>query len=123
MDVERPYPPILRRPSYPVSLETRKEIEKHINELLDIDVIRKIGHNYFVEVTKPVLITCNDGKYRLCGYFRAMNNYTKSDRYPMPRIPHALEKVEKAKYITKTDCMKWFHQNKFTQNYMPYGYV
>ncbi|MBW0561521.1 hypothetical protein O181_101236 [Austropuccinia psidii MF-1] len=31
MDVERPYAPMLRRPSYPESLETRKEIEKHIN--------------------------------------------------------------------------------------------
>ncbi|MBW0538504.1 hypothetical protein O181_078219 [Austropuccinia psidii MF-1] len=42
LDVERPYPPILRRPPYPESLETRKEIEKHINEPLDMDVIRKI---------------------------------------------------------------------------------
>ncbi|MBW0588554.1 hypothetical protein O181_128269 [Austropuccinia psidii MF-1] len=31
LDVERPYPPMLRRPPYPASLETRKEIEKHIN--------------------------------------------------------------------------------------------
>ncbi|MBW0477728.1 hypothetical protein O181_017443 [Austropuccinia psidii MF-1] len=45
LDVERPYPPMLRRPPYPASLETRKEIEKQINELLDMDVIRKIGHN------------------------------------------------------------------------------
>ncbi|MBW0582698.1 hypothetical protein O181_122413 [Austropuccinia psidii MF-1] len=45
LDVERPYPPMLRRPTYPASLETRKEIEKHINELLEMDVIRKIGHN------------------------------------------------------------------------------
>ncbi|MBW0471105.1 hypothetical protein O181_010820 [Austropuccinia psidii MF-1] len=43
LDVERTYPPILRRPSYPESLETRKDIEKQINELLDMDVIRKIG--------------------------------------------------------------------------------
>ncbi|MBW0558639.1 hypothetical protein O181_098354 [Austropuccinia psidii MF-1] len=28
LDVERPYPPMLRRPPYPESLETRKEIEK-----------------------------------------------------------------------------------------------
>ncbi|MBW0461920.1 hypothetical protein O181_001635 [Austropuccinia psidii MF-1] len=32
LDVERPYPPMLRRPPYPESLETREEIEKHINE-------------------------------------------------------------------------------------------
>ncbi|MBW0545664.1 hypothetical protein O181_085379 [Austropuccinia psidii MF-1] len=111
LGVERPYPPMLRRPPYPESLETKKEIEKHINELLDIDVIRKIGHNEIVEITTPVLITWHDGKYRLCGDFRALNNYTKADRYPIPRIPHALDKLEKAKYITKMDCMKGFHQN------------
>ncbi|MBW0488494.1 hypothetical protein O181_028209 [Austropuccinia psidii MF-1] len=51
LDVERPYPPMLRRPPYPASLETRKEIAKHINGLLDMDFIRKIGHNEIVEVT------------------------------------------------------------------------
>ncbi|MBW0553973.1 hypothetical protein O181_093688 [Austropuccinia psidii MF-1] len=40
LDVERSYPPMLRIPSYPASLETRKEIEKDINELLDMDLIR-----------------------------------------------------------------------------------
>ncbi|MBW0501404.1 hypothetical protein O181_041119 [Austropuccinia psidii MF-1] len=111
MDVERPYPPVLRRTPYPAGLEARKEIEKHINELLDMDVIRRIGHNEIVKITTPVLITWNDGKSRLCQYFRALNNYTKADRYPIPRIPHALDKVAKAKYITKMDCMKVFYQN------------
>ncbi|MBW0533800.1 hypothetical protein O181_073515 [Austropuccinia psidii MF-1] len=111
LDVERPYPPMLRRPPYPASLGTRKEIEKHINELLDMDVIRKIGHNEIVEITTPVLITWNDGKSRLCGDFKALNNYTKADRYPIPSIPHALDKLAKAKYITKMDCMKGFHQS------------
>ncbi|MBW0473185.1 hypothetical protein O181_012900 [Austropuccinia psidii MF-1] len=48
LDVDGPYPPMLRRPQYPESLETRKEIEKHINKLLEIDDIRKIGHNEIV---------------------------------------------------------------------------
>ncbi|MBW0553339.1 hypothetical protein O181_093054 [Austropuccinia psidii MF-1] len=38
LDVERPYSPMLRRPPCPESLETRKEIEKHINELLGMDL-------------------------------------------------------------------------------------
>ncbi|MBW0568117.1 hypothetical protein O181_107832 [Austropuccinia psidii MF-1] len=80
LDVERHYPPMLRKPPYPASLETRKEIEKHINEFLDMDVIRKIRHNEIVEITTPVLITWHDGKSRLCGDFRALNNYTKADR-------------------------------------------
>ncbi|MBW0479390.1 hypothetical protein O181_019105 [Austropuccinia psidii MF-1] len=45
LDVERTYPPMLRRPPYPASLETRKEIEKHINELPDMDFIRNIEYN------------------------------------------------------------------------------
>ncbi|MBW0571630.1 hypothetical protein O181_111345 [Austropuccinia psidii MF-1] len=101
MDVERHYSPMLRRPPYPESLETRKEIEKHINELLDMDAIRKIGHNEIVEITTPVLITWHYGKSRLCGDLRALNYYTKADRYPIPRIPHALEKLAKARYMTK----------------------
>ncbi|MBW0580064.1 hypothetical protein O181_119779 [Austropuccinia psidii MF-1] len=53
LDVEITYPPMLRRPTYPASLETRKEIEKRINELLDMDIIRNIGHNEIVEITTP----------------------------------------------------------------------
>ncbi|MBW0496008.1 hypothetical protein O181_035723 [Austropuccinia psidii MF-1] len=48
LDVERPSTSMLRRPPNSESLETRKEIEKHINELLEMDVIRKIGHNEIV---------------------------------------------------------------------------
>ncbi|MBW0482303.1 hypothetical protein O181_022018 [Austropuccinia psidii MF-1] len=109
---------MLRRPPYPESLETRKEIEKNINEPLEIDVIRKIGHNEIVDITTPVLIDWHDGKSGLCGDFRALNNYTKADRYPIPRIPHALDKLEKAKCITKMNCMKAFHRNGVKQNSM-----
>ncbi|MBW0476364.1 hypothetical protein O181_016079 [Austropuccinia psidii MF-1] len=80
LDVKRPYPPMLRRPLYSESLESRKEIEKHINEILEMDFIGKIGHNEIVEITTPVLITWHDGKSRFCGNFRALNNYTKVDR-------------------------------------------
>ncbi|MBW0483356.1 hypothetical protein O181_023071 [Austropuccinia psidii MF-1] len=102
---------MLRRPPYPASLETRREIAKHINELLDMDVIRKIGHDKIVEIATPVLITWDDGKSRLCGDFRALNTYTKADRYSIPRIPHALDKLAKARYITKIDSMKGFYHN------------
>ncbi|MBW0523516.1 hypothetical protein O181_063231 [Austropuccinia psidii MF-1] len=109
---------MLRRPPYPASLETRKEIEEHINELLEMDFIRNISHNEIVNITTPVLIRWHDGKSKLFRYLRALNNYTNTDRYPIPRIPHALDKLEKAKYITKMDCMKGFHQNGLKPNFM-----
>ncbi|MBW0480975.1 hypothetical protein O181_020690 [Austropuccinia psidii MF-1] len=116
--VEIPYPPMLRRPPYPQSLENRRQFEKHINKLLDMDFIRKIGHNQIVEISTPVLITWNDGKSRFCGYFRALNNYTKGYRYLIPRIPHSLDKLAKAKYIAKRDSMKGFRQNGAKPNSM-----
>ncbi|MBW0536068.1 hypothetical protein O181_075783 [Austropuccinia psidii MF-1] len=62
LDVEIPYPPMLKQPLYPSSLENREKIEKRINELLDMDVIRKMGYNEIVEITTLVLTTWNDGK-------------------------------------------------------------
>ena len=62
----------------------------------------------------------SDGKSRLCGDFRALNNYTKADRYPIPRIPHALDKLAKDKYITKMDCMKCFQKNGVKPNSMKF---
>ncbi|MBW0548292.1 hypothetical protein O181_088007 [Austropuccinia psidii MF-1] len=83
-----------------------------------MDVISQIGHNGIVEVTTIFLITWHYGKSELCGDFRALNNYTKVDRYPIPRIPHALDKLAIARYITKLDCMKGFHQNGVKSNSM-----
>ncbi|MBW0471711.1 hypothetical protein O181_011426 [Austropuccinia psidii MF-1] len=83
-----------------------------------MDFIRNMGHNEIVEITTPVLITWHDGKSRLCGDFRALNNYTKPDRYPIPSIPHTIEKLAKAKFITKIDFMKGFHQNGVKPNSM-----
>ncbi|MBW0559699.1 hypothetical protein O181_099414 [Austropuccinia psidii MF-1] len=108
--------PMLKRPPYQESLEARKEIKNNINELLEMDVIIKIGHNEIVEITTPVLITWHGEKSRLCGVIRALNNYTTAYRYPLPRIPCALGKLAKAKYITKMDCMNGFDQNVVKTN-------
>ncbi|MBW0549586.1 hypothetical protein O181_089301 [Austropuccinia psidii MF-1] len=101
LDVERPYPPILRKPSYPESLGTRRKIEKNVNELLDMDFIRNIGYNKIVEVATSFTITCNDRKSKFCGDFRELNSYTKSDRYPIRIITHALDKLCQAESMMK----------------------
>ncbi|MBW0474356.1 hypothetical protein O181_014071 [Austropuccinia psidii MF-1] len=96
LDVERNLSTHSEKTSISRSVETRKEIEKHINEFLHMDLISKIGHNEIVELTTPFLITWNYGKSGLCGDFRALNNYTKSDSYSIPRIPHAQDNLVKS---------------------------
>ncbi|MBW0583331.1 hypothetical protein O181_123046 [Austropuccinia psidii MF-1] len=56
LNIERPYPPLLRRPAYPESPKSREALEIHIKELLDLCVIRKAGHNEEVDITTPVIV-------------------------------------------------------------------
>ncbi|MBW0549420.1 hypothetical protein O181_089135 [Austropuccinia psidii MF-1] len=62
LNVERPYPPLLRRPAYPASPSAREALEAHIDELMKLGVLGKVGHNEEVKVTTPVIITWNNDK-------------------------------------------------------------
>ncbi|MBW0573560.1 hypothetical protein O181_113275 [Austropuccinia psidii MF-1] len=61
-EVERPYPPLLRRPAYLASPRAREALESHINDLMKLGVLRKVGHNEEVEVTTPVITTWHNDK-------------------------------------------------------------
>ncbi|MBW0545134.1 hypothetical protein O181_084849 [Austropuccinia psidii MF-1] len=45
LNVERPYPPLLRRQAYPASPRAREALESNINELMKLGVLREVGHN------------------------------------------------------------------------------
>ncbi|MBW0539176.1 hypothetical protein O181_078891 [Austropuccinia psidii MF-1] len=45
LNIDRPYPVVLRRPAYPASPRAREALEKHIQELIQICVLSKVGHN------------------------------------------------------------------------------
>ncbi|MBW0590061.1 hypothetical protein O181_129776 [Austropuccinia psidii MF-1] len=116
LNVEKPYPPLLRRPAYPASPRAREALEVHIKELMDLGVLRKVGHNEQVQVTTPVIITWHNGKSRMVGDFRALNTYTIPDIYPIPRIHETLTQLSQARFITAMDSLKGFHQNVLTDN-------
>ncbi|MBW0467006.1 hypothetical protein O181_006721 [Austropuccinia psidii MF-1] len=92
----RPYPPVIRRPACTASPMPREALEKHIQELIQLGVLRKVGHNDEVEVAESVIIAWNTYKSRMVGYFRALNTYTVPDRYPIPRIQETLNQLSKA---------------------------
>ncbi|MBW0512750.1 hypothetical protein O181_052465 [Austropuccinia psidii MF-1] len=112
LDVEKPYPPLLRIPPYPASPRAREALEVHIKGLIDLGVLRKVGHNEQIEVTTT--ITCHNGKSRMVGDVKALNTYTIPDRYPIPTIHETLTQLSQAKLITAMDSLKGFHQNIIT---------
>ncbi|MBW0524942.1 hypothetical protein O181_064657 [Austropuccinia psidii MF-1] len=114
LNIERLYPPLLRRPAYPASPKSREALEIHIEDLLDLQLIRKVGHNEEVERTKPVIVAWHNGKSRMAGDFRALKTYTFPDRYPIPKIQIALTQISQSVYISTMDSLKGFHQNVVT---------
>ncbi|MBW0532129.1 hypothetical protein O181_071844 [Austropuccinia psidii MF-1] len=104
LNIDRPYPPVLRRPAYPASPRAEEALEKHIQELIQLGILRQVGHNEEVEVTKSVIISWHNDKSRMVGYFREFNTYTVPDRY----------QFSKAKYVTSMDALKGFHQHVLT---------
>ncbi|MBW0525038.1 hypothetical protein O181_064753 [Austropuccinia psidii MF-1] len=116
INVEKSYPPLLRRTAYPASPRAKEALEVHIKELMDLGVLRKVGNNEQVEVTTPVIITWHNGKSRMVGSFRYLNNYTIPDRYPIPRIHETLTQLSQAKLITSMDALKGVYQNVLTYN-------
>ncbi|MBW0573824.1 hypothetical protein O181_113539 [Austropuccinia psidii MF-1] len=116
LNVEKPYPPPLRRPAYLDSPRAREALEVHIKELMDLGVLRKVGHNEQLEVAKPVIITWHNGKSRMVGDFRDLNTYTILERYPIPRIHETSTQLSQAKFITAMNALKGFHQNVLTDN-------
>ncbi|MBW0552910.1 hypothetical protein O181_092625 [Austropuccinia psidii MF-1] len=115
LNIARPYQPLLRRPAYPASPKSRGALEIHIKEILDLGVIRKVGHNEEVEITTPVIVAWQNGKSRMVGDFIALNTYTVPDRYPIPKIHISLTQISQAVYITTIDSLKGFNQNLVTQ--------
>ncbi|MBW0503720.1 hypothetical protein O181_043435 [Austropuccinia psidii MF-1] len=111
LNIDRPYPAVLRRPAYPASPRAREALEKHIQELIQLGVLRKVGHNEEVEVTKPVIIACHNNKSMMGGDLRVLNTYTVPDRYPIPGIQETMTQLSKAKYITSMDALKCFNKN------------
>ena len=59
---ESPYPPALRKAAYPSSPKSRIFLETHIKELIDLRVLRKVGHNEQVEITTPFIIAWHNDK-------------------------------------------------------------
>ncbi|MBW0532052.1 hypothetical protein O181_071767 [Austropuccinia psidii MF-1] len=114
LNIARPYPPVLSRPAYPANPRAREALEKYIQELNQLCVLRKVGHNEEVEVTTPFIIAWNNDKSRMVGDFRALNTYRVPDRNPIPRIQETLTQLSKAKYITSIDSLKGFQKAFFT---------
>ena len=97
----------MKHSPYALSPEKHEAMVSTVTELLANDAIEPS----FSSWSSPLLfVRKKDGGWRMCVDFRDVNARTKHDAYPLPRINVLLQKLGKAKYLTKIDLAAGFHQ-------------
>ena len=91
-----------RKKLYPLDSNELAELKKAIDELLDTGRIVHSSSPYGA----PILFAKKkDGRLRMCIDYRAFNNNTMLDRYPLPRIDDLLDCLAHAHWFTKIDLL------------------
>lgn len=89
------------RPMYSMSHNELEVIRKYIEENLSKGFIRSSSS----PAGAPVLfVKKKDGTLRLCVDYRALNELTIKNRYPLPLIQETLMRLQKAQWYTRLDA-------------------
>ena len=78
----------------------RTKIKVHTDEMLDAGVIRPSTSPWASPV---VLVPKKDGKLRFCVDYTKLNDVSKKQQYPLPRLDTVLEQFAGMKYFTTID--------------------
>jgi len=57
-----------------------------------------------------VIVPKKNDKARFCVDYRRLNNITKKDAYPLPRMEHFFDSLEDVQVFTSLDCTAWYWQ-------------
>jgi len=115
---------------YALSQDELKELWSYIKQ----NEVRGWKRETYSDGRSPIMFVKNkDGKLRVCVDYWALNHVTKKDRYPLPVIGEALDRLQTAKYYTKLDIKGAYHnvrikagdewKTTFTTKYATYEYL
>lgn len=81
---------------YRLSFVEQDELKKQLKNLTDSKLIRPSNSPF----GSPVLfVKKKSGELRMCIDYRALNNITIKNRYPLPRVDDLLDQLSQAKYF------------------------
>ena len=100
------------RPTYAMSAKELEELNTQLGELTKQGFIRPSKAPY----ASPVLfVKKKDGTMRMCVDYRALNQATIKNKYPLPRIDELFDRLQGAKFFTKLDLRSGYHQIRIAE--------
>ena len=95
------------RPTYSLSASETVELKKQLEELEAAGFIQPSKSPFGAPI---LFVKKKDGTMRMCVDYRALNNVTIKNAYPLPRIDELFDRLQGAQYFSKIDLRSGYHQ-------------
>ena len=97
----------IRQPPRRIPFGQREEVDKQLNQMLEKGLIEPSSSPWSSSL---VLVKKKDGSTRICVDYRKVNDVTKKDAYPVPRVDDALEALSGSSWFSTLDLKSGYHQ-------------
>jgi len=99
-----------------MDVKNLSELKKQIEELLAKGFIRPSSSSWGAPV---IFVDKKDGTRRMCVDYRALNDITIKNKYPLPMIEDLFDQMRGAKVFSKIELRSSYHQLKIRQEDIP----
>jgi hypothetical protein len=104
------------RPTFRLSASELVELKKQLEELTKAGFIRPSKSPFGAPI---LFVKKKDGTMRMCVDYRALNNITIKNSYPLPRVDELFDRLQGAKYFSKIDLRSGYHQIRIPPEDVP----
>ena len=95
------------RPTIRLSAAEMAELKKQLDELQAAGFIQPSKSPFGAPI---LFVKKKDGTMRMCVDYRALNEITVKNSYPLPRVDELFDRLQGAKYFSKIDLRSGYHQ-------------
>ena len=99
--------PPIRQPARRISPHRREEVKTLLEQMLEKGVVEPSSSPWASPV---VLVRKKDGSMRFCINYRKLNEVTRKDAYPLPRIDVTLDTLHGSHWFTILDLLSGYWQ-------------
>ena len=106
----------IRQPVRRISPNQRQEVQQLLNQMLEGEVIEPSASPWASPI---VLVRKKDGSTRFCVNYRKLNDVTRKDAYPLPRIDTTLDTLHGSRLFSMLDVCSGYWQVEVAEEDRP----